>query len=108
MTTTSDSTFRAHQHSFIFPVPNDLITLYIGVKLGRVDPPNVPRALPIMTQNMETVASRLASFDLVLQPEKRRNSSTKAAEPIAWPHRSPSPTEVHFAHYSLLHATANA
>ncbi|PLN83781.1 hypothetical protein BDW42DRAFT_59281 [Aspergillus taichungensis] len=47
-----------------------------------------------MTQNMETVASRLASFDLVLQPEKRRNSSAKAAEPIAWPHRSPSPSEL--------------
>ncbi|KAI9042929.1 uncharacterized protein KD926_004720 [Aspergillus affinis] len=47
-----------------------------------------------MTQNMETFGARLASFDRVLQPEKRRGSSAKSAKSIAWPHRRPSPAEL--------------
>ncbi|PLB48389.1 hypothetical protein P170DRAFT_411206 [Aspergillus steynii IBT 23096] len=47
-----------------------------------------------MTQDMETFSARLASFDLVLQPEKRRGSSAKTAKAIAWPHRRPSPAEL--------------
>ncbi|KAL5364684.1 hypothetical protein BJX96DRAFT_137974 [Aspergillus floccosus] len=47
-----------------------------------------------MTQEMETFAARLASFDLVLNPGKRRSSSTKSAKKIAWPHRKPSPAEL--------------
>ncbi|KAK1148523.1 hypothetical protein N8T08_009529 [Aspergillus melleus] len=43
---------------------------------------------------METFGARLASFDRVLQPEKRRGSSAKAAKSIAWPHRRPSPAEL--------------
>ncbi|GAB1193646.1 hypothetical protein APSETT444_002867 [Aspergillus pseudonomiae] len=47
-----------------------------------------------MADEMETFAARLASFDLVLHPEKRRTSSAKAVKPIAWPHRRPSPAEL--------------
>ncbi|KAF7588519.1 hypothetical protein BBP40_005546 [Aspergillus hancockii] len=47
-----------------------------------------------MAEEMETFAARLASFDLVLQPEKRRSSSAKAVKPIAWPYHSPSPAEL--------------
>ncbi|RAL12929.1 baculoviral IAP repeat-containing protein [Aspergillus homomorphus CBS 101889] len=46
-----------------------------------------------MAQEMETFAARLASFDRVLYPEKRRSSITPA-EPIAWPHSRPSPAEL--------------
>ncbi|KAF7625304.1 putative chromosome segregation protein BIR1 [Aspergillus flavus] len=47
-----------------------------------------------MADEMETFAARLASFDLVLHPEKRRTSSAKAVKSIAWPHRKPSPAEL--------------
>ncbi|GKZ16815.1 hypothetical protein AbraIFM66951_006304 [Aspergillus brasiliensis] len=47
-----------------------------------------------MAQEMETFAARLASFDRVLYPEKRRSSSAKSAKPIAWPHSRPSPAEL--------------
>ncbi|KAE8157777.1 hypothetical protein BDV40DRAFT_38270 [Aspergillus tamarii] len=47
-----------------------------------------------MADEMETFAARLASFDLVLHPEKRRTSSAKAVKPIGWPHRRPSPAEL--------------
>ncbi|KAE8391083.1 hypothetical protein BDV23DRAFT_74894 [Aspergillus alliaceus] len=47
-----------------------------------------------MAEEMETFAARLASFDLVLHPEKRRTSGAKAVKPIAWPHRRPSPAEL--------------
>ncbi|KAL4895793.1 hypothetical protein BDV59DRAFT_144371 [Aspergillus ambiguus] len=47
-----------------------------------------------MAQEMETFAARLASFDLVLNPDKRRSSTTKSAKRIAWPHRKPSPAEL--------------
>ncbi|KAF9890334.1 hypothetical protein FE257_006000 [Aspergillus nanangensis] len=47
-----------------------------------------------MPQDMETFAARLASFDRVLHPEKRRSSSAKTAKPITWPHSSPSPAEL--------------
>ncbi|KAE8153922.1 hypothetical protein BDV25DRAFT_10004 [Aspergillus avenaceus] len=47
-----------------------------------------------MTDELETFAARLASFDLVLHSEKRRTSSAKALKPIAWPHRRPSPAEL--------------
>ncbi|RAL05351.1 uncharacterized protein BO80DRAFT_345516 [Aspergillus ibericus CBS 121593] len=43
---------------------------------------------------METFAARLASFDRVLYPEKRRSSSAKSAKPVAWPHSRPSPAEL--------------
>ncbi|OJJ50030.1 hypothetical protein ASPZODRAFT_2117030 [Penicilliopsis zonata CBS 506.65] len=43
---------------------------------------------------MDTFAARLASFDLVLQPEKRRSSSAKTVKPITWPHSNPSPAEL--------------
>lgn len=47
-----------------------------------------------MSQGMETFEARLASFDTVLNPGKRRGSSTKSVKPISWPHSSPSPAEV--------------
>ncbi|KAE8378407.1 hypothetical protein BDV26DRAFT_281076 [Aspergillus bertholletiae] len=47
-----------------------------------------------MADEMETFAARLASFDLVLHPEKRRTSSAKAVKPVGWPHRRPSPAEL--------------
>ncbi|KAE8333438.1 hypothetical protein BDV39DRAFT_50421 [Aspergillus sergii] len=47
-----------------------------------------------MADEMETFAARLASFDLILHPEKRRTSSAKAVKSIAWPHRRPSPAEL--------------
>ncbi|PYI05548.1 hypothetical protein BO78DRAFT_398068 [Aspergillus sclerotiicarbonarius CBS 121057] len=47
-----------------------------------------------MAQEMETFAARLASFDRVLYPEKRRSSSAKSAKPVAWPHSRPSPAEL--------------
>ncbi|GFF69518.1 protein bir1 [Aspergillus udagawae] len=47
-----------------------------------------------MVQEMETFAARLASFDLVLHPERRRTSSAKSVKPISWPHSRPSPAEL--------------
>ncbi|KAL3468058.1 hypothetical protein BJX64DRAFT_83753 [Aspergillus heterothallicus] len=46
-----------------------------------------------MANDMETFAARLATFDLILQPD-RRSSSSKSAKPISWPHISPSPAEL--------------
>ncbi|KAL2820597.1 hypothetical protein BJX63DRAFT_279025 [Aspergillus granulosus] len=46
-----------------------------------------------MANDMETFAARLATFDLVLQPDKR-SSSSKSAKAISWPHISPSPAEL--------------
>ncbi|KAL2003147.1 hypothetical protein VTN02DRAFT_4842 [Thermoascus thermophilus] len=43
---------------------------------------------------METFAARLASFDVVLPPAKRRTSSAKTAKPLTWPHHRPSPAEL--------------
>ncbi|KAI9370532.1 hypothetical protein BJX61DRAFT_515218 [Aspergillus egyptiacus] len=46
-----------------------------------------------MANEMETFAARLATFDLVLHPD-RRSSSSKSAKPISWPHSRPSPAEL--------------
>ncbi|KAL4806580.1 hypothetical protein BDV18DRAFT_117858 [Aspergillus unguis] len=46
-----------------------------------------------MANELETFAARLATFDLVLHPD-RRSSSAKSAKPISWPHISPSPAEL--------------
>ncbi|OJI96904.1 hypothetical protein ASPVEDRAFT_23883 [Aspergillus versicolor CBS 583.65] len=46
-----------------------------------------------MANEMETFAARLATFDLVLHPD-RRSSSSKSAKPITWPHQRPSPAEL--------------
>ncbi|KAL3445314.1 hypothetical protein BJX65DRAFT_147925 [Aspergillus insuetus] len=46
-----------------------------------------------MTSDMELFAARLASFDTVIQPD-RRSSSSKSSKPISWPHSSPSPAEL--------------
>lgn len=48
-----------------------------------------------MGSDMDTFAARLASFDAILKPEKRRSSTTKGSDVIAWPHQSPSPAEVY-------------
>ncbi|KAJ5551681.1 hypothetical protein N7535_000375 [Penicillium sp. DV-2018c] len=47
-----------------------------------------------MGSEMDTFAARLASFDAVLKPEKRRSSGTKTPKVIAWPHQRPSPAEL--------------
>ncbi|KAI2744025.1 hypothetical protein DTO013E5_3291 [Penicillium roqueforti] len=47
-----------------------------------------------MGSEMDTFAARLASFDLVLKPEKRRSSGTKTPKAITWPHQRPSPAEL--------------
>ncbi|KAJ5359476.1 uncharacterized protein N7496_011889 [Penicillium cataractarum] len=47
-----------------------------------------------MGSEMDTFAARLASFDAVLKLEKRRSSTTKGSDVIAWPHQSPSPAEL--------------
>lgn len=49
-----------------------------------------------MGSEMDTFAARLASFDVVLKPEKRRSSGVKGPRFIAWPHSKPSPAEVQF------------
>ncbi|KAL4977303.1 hypothetical protein BDW66DRAFT_38504 [Aspergillus desertorum] len=46
-----------------------------------------------MANGMETFAARLATFDLVLHPD-RRSSSAKSTKPISWPHSKPSPAEL--------------
>ncbi|KAL4952464.1 hypothetical protein BDW69DRAFT_21029 [Aspergillus filifer] len=46
-----------------------------------------------MANEMETLAARLATFDLVLHPN-RRSSTSKSAKPISWPHSRPSPAEL--------------
>ncbi|KAF7131305.1 hypothetical protein CNMCM5793_004419 [Aspergillus hiratsukae] len=51
-----------------------------------------------MIKEMETFSARLASFDLVLHPERRRTSSAKTVKPISWPHSRPSPAEPKLAH----------
>ncbi|KAJ5131184.1 uncharacterized protein N7515_007223 [Penicillium bovifimosum] len=47
-----------------------------------------------MGSEMDTFAARLASFDAVLKPEKRRASGTKTPKVITWPHQRPSPAEL--------------
>ncbi|KAJ5624844.1 hypothetical protein N7510_001153 [Penicillium lagena] len=47
-----------------------------------------------MGSEMDTFTARLASFDIVLKPEKRRSSATKGSKRIAWPHKSPSPADL--------------
>ncbi|KAJ5332825.1 hypothetical protein MYU51_009001 [Penicillium brevicompactum] len=47
-----------------------------------------------MGSEMDTFAARLASFDIVLKPEKRRSSGTKTQKAITWPHQRPSPAEL--------------
>ncbi|KAJ9483836.1 hypothetical protein VN97_g9561 [Penicillium thymicola] len=47
-----------------------------------------------MGSEMDTFAARLASFDIVLKPEKRRSSGTKTPKAITWPHQRPSPAEL--------------
>ncbi|KAJ5161727.1 hypothetical protein N7492_007119 [Penicillium capsulatum] len=47
-----------------------------------------------MSSNMDTFTARLASFDTVLKPEKRRSSTTKGAKTVRWPHQRPSPAEL--------------
>ncbi|KAJ5091429.1 hypothetical protein NUU61_006299 [Penicillium alfredii] len=47
-----------------------------------------------MGSEMDTFVARLASFDIVIKPEKRRSSSAKSSKPIGWPHQSPSPAEL--------------
>ncbi|KAL4970563.1 uncharacterized protein BDV14DRAFT_45313 [Aspergillus stella-maris] len=46
-----------------------------------------------MANEMETFAARLATFDLVLHPD-RRSSTSKSGKPISWPHSRPSPAEL--------------
>ncbi|KAL2823366.1 hypothetical protein BDW59DRAFT_98175 [Aspergillus cavernicola] len=46
-----------------------------------------------MANDMETFAARLATFDLVLHPD-RRSSSSKSPKPVSWPHSRPSPAEL--------------
>ncbi|KAL4798945.1 hypothetical protein BDV19DRAFT_319478 [Aspergillus venezuelensis] len=46
-----------------------------------------------MANGMETFAVRLATFDLVLHPD-RRSSTSKSGKPISWPHSRPSPAEL--------------
>ncbi|KAJ5615262.1 hypothetical protein N7537_000376 [Penicillium hordei] len=50
-----------------------------------------------MGSEMDTFAARLASFDIVLKPEKRRSSGTKTPKAITWPHQRPSPAELAYA-----------
>ncbi|CAG7924421.1 unnamed protein product [Penicillium olsonii] len=47
-----------------------------------------------MGSEMDTFAARLASFDIVLKPDKRRSSGTKTQKAITWPHQRPSPAEL--------------
>ncbi|KAJ5162691.1 uncharacterized protein N7500_004521 [Penicillium coprophilum] len=47
-----------------------------------------------MGSEMDTFAARLASFDIVLKPEKRRSSGAKTPKAITWPHQRPSPAEL--------------
>ncbi|KAG0158633.1 hypothetical protein PDIDSM_6148 [Penicillium digitatum] len=47
-----------------------------------------------MVSEMDTFAARLASFDIVLKPEKRRSSGTKTPKAITWPPQRPSPAEL--------------
>lgn len=47
-----------------------------------------------MGSEMDTFTARLASFDTVLKPERRRSSTTKSSKAVAWPHQKPSPAEV--------------
>ncbi|CAG8362488.1 unnamed protein product [Penicillium salamii] len=47
-----------------------------------------------MGSEMDTFAARLASFDIVLKPEKRRSSGTKSPKAVSWPHQRPSPAEL--------------
>ncbi|KAL4778772.1 hypothetical protein BJX76DRAFT_122509 [Aspergillus varians] len=46
-----------------------------------------------MANEMETLAARLATFDLVLHSD-RRSSSSNGAKSISWPHSRPSPAEL--------------
>ncbi|OJJ87571.1 uncharacterized protein ASPGLDRAFT_63729 [Aspergillus glaucus CBS 516.65] len=58
-----------------------------------------------MSQEMETLDARLASFETVL-PGRRRNSSAKSTKPISWPHNRPSPAELaHAGFYYEPHET---
>ncbi|EYE99107.1 uncharacterized protein EURHEDRAFT_374182 [Aspergillus ruber CBS 135680] len=58
-----------------------------------------------MSQEMETLDARLASFETVL-PGRRRNSSAKSTKPISWPHSRPSPAELaHAGFYYEPHET---
>ena len=52
-----------------------------------------------MGSEMDTFAARLASFDTVLKPEKRRSSGVKGPRFIGWPHKRPSPAEVFYRPY---------
>ncbi|KAJ5738730.1 hypothetical protein N7493_001885 [Penicillium malachiteum] len=47
-----------------------------------------------MGSEMDTFAARLASFDVVLKPDKRRSSGVKGPRFIGWPHSNPSPEEL--------------
>ncbi|KAJ6032028.1 hypothetical protein N7540_002760 [Penicillium herquei] len=47
-----------------------------------------------MGSEMDTFAARLASFDAVLKPDKRRSSGVKGPRFIGWPHSNPSPEEL--------------
>lgn len=47
-----------------------------------------------MSTEMDTFSARLASFDIVLRPDKRRSSNSKGPNAIAWPHDSPSSAQV--------------
>jgi hypothetical protein len=52
-----------------------------------------------MGTEMDTFSARLASFDIVLRPDKRRSSNSKGPNAIAWPHESPSAEEVRSARF---------
>ncbi|KAJ5096830.1 hypothetical protein N7456_007551 [Penicillium angulare] len=47
-----------------------------------------------MGSEMDTFTARLASFEVVLKPEKRRSSGVKGPRFVAWPHSKPSPAEL--------------
>lgn len=45
-------------------------------------------------EGMETLAARLASFDVAHPQPKRRGSNTKNSKALRWPHKTPSPEQV--------------
>ncbi|KAJ5575355.1 hypothetical protein N7450_009254 [Penicillium hetheringtonii] len=47
-----------------------------------------------MSTEMDTFSARLASFDIVLRPDKRRSSNSKGPNAIAWSHDSPSSAQL--------------
>ena len=44
--------------------------------------------------NMETYEARLASFEKAQAGSKKRNSNSKGAKGVKWPHKSPGAVDV--------------